>query len=112
MDGKRTLFRLALAGALVGVECYLARDLTSHGPVQGYAATTSYSIAPLRAARVKEVAVTLGAPLNTGDVIARLDTTEVDNELATANAERRVAAGAVVAQTARMRRENVDLERR
>lgn len=112
MDGKRTLVRIALAGTLVGVELYLARDLTTNAPVRGYTATNSFSIAPSRAARIKDIAVTLGTHVDAGDVIARLETTELDNELAAADAERKIAAAAVVAQSARLRRDSVDLERR
>lgn len=112
MDGKRTLARLAVVGLLVGVEVYLARGLTSPASVQGYTATSSYSIAPVRAARIKELVVTLGAPVNAGDVIARLETSTIEDELATANAERRIAAGAMAAEAARLRRDSVDRERR
>lgn len=112
MDGKRTLGRIALVGSLIGVELYLARGLTSRAAVPGYTATSSYSIAPPRAARVREVAATLGTSVKAGDVIARLDTTDVDNELEIASAERRIAAAALVAETARLRRDSLTLTRR
>lgn len=111
-EGKRTIGRLALVGILIGAELYLAGSLTSKAAVQGYTATNSYSIAPPRSARIREVAVDLGATVHEGDLIAQLDTTEIDNELELANADRRVAAAAMVAATARLRRESVDLERR
>lgn len=112
MDGKRTLGRLLLVGSLLGVELYLARDLTSHAAVQGYTATTSYSIAPPRRAKITRLAVDLGATVRAGDVIAQLDTTEIENELEVANAERTYAAAQMVAETARLRRDSVNLEQR
>lgn len=112
MDGKRTLMRVMLVGSLIGVELYLARDLTSRAAVQGYTATTSFSIAPPRRAKITRLAVDLGASVHAGDVIAQLDTTEVENELEAATAERTYAAAQMVAETARLRRDSVNLEQR
>ncbi len=112
MDGKRTLARIGLVCALIGTELYLARNLTSRAAVQGYTATNSYSIAPPRPARVRTVAVNLGASVRAGDTIAQLDTAEIENELEIASAERRIAAAGMVAETARLRRDSVNLERR
>ncbi len=102
MDGYRTLGRIALVVTLVGVELWLAGDLTSHAAMQGYTATRSYSIAPPRRAKINTLLVELGASVRRGDVIAQLDTTEVDNELDAATAERSYAAAAVLAETARL----------
>lgn len=80
--------------------------------MQGYTSTSAYSIAPRRSARVKEIAVTLGATVNTGDVIVRLEADDLEDQLATANAERRIVTATMVAETARLRRDSVDRERR
>lgn len=112
MDGKRTLARAGLVVALIGVEIYLARDLTSSAAVQGYTATQSYSIAPPRRAKIKQVHVELGATVRQGDVIAQLDTTEIENELEAANAERAYAAASMKAEAARLRFDSANLERR
>jgi len=112
MDGKRTLARLGLVAALIGVEIYLARDLTSSSAVQGYTATQSYSIAPPRRAKIKQVHVDLGASVRQGDVIAQLDTTEIENELEAANAERAFAAAEMKAEAARLRFDSANLARR
>ncbi len=112
MDGKRTLGRIGLVAALIGVELYLARNLTSQASLHGYTATNSYSVAPPRNAKVKQVAVELGATVHAGDLIAQLDTTEIENEIEVANAERTYAAAAMIAETARLRRDSVNLERR
>lgn len=112
MDGKRTLARAGLVVALIGVEIYLARDLTSSAAVQGYTATQSYSIAPPRRAKIKQVHVELGATVRQGDVIAQLDTTEIENELEAATAERAYAAASMKAEAARLRFDSVNLERR
>lgn len=112
MDGKRTLLRFGLVASLIGAELYLARDLTSHAAVSGYTATTSYSIAPPRRAKITRLAVDLGATVHAGDVIAQLDTTEIENELEAANAERTYAAAELVAETARLRRDSMNLEQK
>lgn len=112
MDGKRTLLRIGLVVSLIGAELYLARDLTSRAAVPGYTATTSYSIAPPRRAKITHLAVDLGATVHAGDVIAQLDTTEIENELEAANAERSYAAAELVAETARLRRDSVNLEQK
>lgn len=112
MDGKRTLMRLGLVASLVGVELYLARDLTTHAAVPGYTATSSYSIAPPRRAKITRLAVDLGASVRRGDLIAQLDTTEIENELEAANAERTYAAAELVAETARLRRDSANLEQK
>jgi multidrug resistance efflux pump len=112
MDGKRTLGRIALVGALLGVELYLARDLTSSAGVPGYTATNSYSIAPPRPATIKSISVELGATVHAGDVIAQLESIELDTELEVANASRTSAAAEIVAEAARLRRDSVNLKRR
>lgn len=111
-DGKRTLGRLALVGGLIGVEIYLANDLSSSSGVQGYTATNSYSVAPPRPATIKSISVELGATVRAGDVIAQLESTELNAELEVANAERATASAEIVAEAARLRRDSVNLERR
>jgi len=112
MDGKRTLARLGLVAGLVGIELYLAHDITASGAVMGYTLTKSFTIAPQRRAKVKTVAVQLGANVVAGAVIAELDPTDIDNELAAAKADRDRSIAAIQAQIAKLRRENVDFGRK
>ncbi|MCW5808317.1 MAG: HlyD family efflux transporter periplasmic adaptor subunit, partial [Deltaproteobacteria bacterium] len=105
MDGYRTLARLGLVAGLVAVELYLARDLATNGGVVGYTQTRSYAIAPAqRRAVVRSLAVRLGAPVSAGQLIAELDTTELDRELEAATAERTRAIAAIAAEVANARR--------
>ncbi len=112
MDGYRTLARLGLVAGLVGVEVFLARDITMSGAVMGYTLTTSYTVAPQRRAKVKTVAVQLGASVTAGQEIAELDPTDIDNELEATKADRDHAVAAIQAQITKLRRANVDFARR
>lgn len=112
MDGYRTLGRLALVGALVGAELYLARDLTATGGVVGYTMTHSNAIAPQRRAKIRTVAVQLGATVTAGQVIAELDTTDVDNEIEAAAAQRQQAIAAIEAGITQQRRDTENTVRR
>ncbi|MFT3697612.1 MAG: biotin/lipoyl-binding protein [Kofleriaceae bacterium] len=112
MDGYRTLGRLGLVLGLVGVEMYLAHDITQTGSVIGYTLTKSFTVAPTRKAKVKTVAVQVGASVTTGQTIAELDSTELDNELDAARAERERSIAAIQAAITKLRRENVDFARR
>jgi multidrug resistance efflux pump len=102
MDGYRTLARLGLVAGLVGAEVYLARDITASGSVIGYTQTRSYSIAPLRPARVRALAVPLGASIASGQVVAELDPTDVDREIEVAAAERERAIATIKAAEANL----------
>jgi len=112
MDGYRTLARLGLVAGLVGIEVFLARDLTTTGAVLGYTQTQSYSVAPPRRAKLKAVAVQLGATVAAGQPIAELDPTELDNELAAARAERDRAIAAIQAELSALHRDRADVARR
>jgi multidrug resistance efflux pump len=95
MDGYRTLARVGLVAALVGVEIYLARSLTASSNVLGYTQTRSYSIAPARPAKVRTIGVPLGASVTAGQVVVELDSTDVDKEIEVAAAERERAIAAI-----------------
>jgi len=112
MDGYRTLARLGVVLGLVGVEVLLARDLTTTGAVVGYTLTKSYSVAPPRRAKLKTVAVQLGATVAAGQLLAELDPIELDNELAAARAERERAIAAIQAELAAQHRDRADVARR
>lgn len=112
MDGYRTLARLGLVVGLVGLEVYLARDLTTTGAVLGYTLSQSYSIAPPRRAKLKTLSVQLGAPVAAGQTLAELDPTELDNDLVAARAAREHAIAAMQATLAAQHRERADVARR
>lgn len=112
MDGKRTLARAGLIAALIGVEIFLARDLTTSSGVVGYTLTKSHAVAPLRRAKVTSLGVQVGAPVIAGQVIATLDTTEIDNELDAATADRQRAIAAISAAISKLHRDNENITRR
>ena len=112
MDGYRTLARLGLFVGLVGAELWLARDLSSSSGVTGYTLTRSHAVAPPRSAKVRALHVQLGAQVAAGQLLAQLDATQIDDEIAAATAERRHALAEIQAEIAKQRRDKVDLSRR
>lgn len=112
MDGKRTLARGGLIAALIGVEIFLAHDLTTSSGVVGYTLTKSHAVAPLRRAKVGSLGVQVGAPVAAGQIIATLDATEVDNELEAATADRQRAIAAISSAIAKLHRDNENITRR
>ncbi|MCE9571742.1 MAG: HlyD family efflux transporter periplasmic adaptor subunit [Deltaproteobacteria bacterium] len=112
MDGYRTLGRLGLVAALIGAELWLGHDLTARSGVIGYTSTRAFSVAPPRRATLKAIDVQVGALVRAGELLAELDTTQIDDELQAAEAERARAAAAIQAATARLRRDSVNTERR
>lgn len=112
MDGYRTALRLGLVVALAATELYLARRISTSSNVVGYTLSRSYTIAPERRAKLKALAVQLGATVAAGQTIAELDPTELDNAIDAARAERDQAIAEIKAQLARLGRDSVDVVRR
>ncbi|HWI57209.1 MAG TPA: biotin/lipoyl-binding protein [Bacillota bacterium] len=59
---------------------------TQYGIITGTAQSIHHDVAPLQAARVKEICVQIGSPVTNGQVVAQLDTTLVDTQVAEAEA--------------------------
>lgn len=112
MDGYRSVARLVLVVALVGVEVWLARDLGATSGVVGYTQTHSHTVAPPRRAKVRSLAVQLGDSVTAGQLIAELDPTEIDNEIEAAKTARDRAGAALQAALTKLRRASVDTARR
>ncbi|HWU89319.1 MAG TPA: HlyD family efflux transporter periplasmic adaptor subunit [Kofleriaceae bacterium] len=92
---RTTLVRGGLLAALVGVELYLARSMTSAPSIRGYVETRSFSVASGQKGVVRKIYVSLGQQVTAGEVIAELGGGTLDAELSVALAERRrvLAAG-------------------
>src|SRR5689334_19447604 len=91
---KTTLVRGGLLVALVGVELYLARSMTSAPSIRGYVEARTFGVSSGQKGVIRKLEVSLGQPVTAGEVIAELDAGTLDAELSAALAERRrVLAG-------------------
>ena len=101
---------LCLAGTL-GAAAWLHFGTESRGHVVAFAQTTSEAIAPTEMAKVLRLDVHVGDSVEPGQIVASLDTTTVDAEIALAEAERvRLQAAMRAEQSLWARRLDVDLE--
>lgn len=89
---------LIFAGAAAAAAWFmLGGQLFGHGRARGYAEAIPLVVAPVRAGRVAEVRVSLGARVKRGDELARIDTSELDAHRARLQAERDVARAKLAA---------------
>lgn len=88
---------LLAALAALGSWALLGGRLGGHGRARGYAEALTLAVAPLRAGRVAEVGVGLGAFVRRGQEVARLDTSELDAHRARLAAELGVAQAKLAA---------------
>jgi len=101
---------LCLVGTL-GTAALLHFGTESHGHVVAFAQATPEAIAPTEMAKVMRLDVQVGDEVEPGQIVATLDTTTVDAEIALADAQRvRVEAAMRAEQTLLARRLDVDLE--
>lgn len=101
---------LCLAGTL-GTAAWLHFGTESRGHVVAFAQAMPEAIAPTEMAKVSRVDVLVGDNVEPGQIVAALDTTAVDAEIALAEAERvRIEAAMRAEQALLARRLDVDLE--
>ena len=91
------LDRQRIAPVIVWLTClgavlWLYAQMGDGHRVLGFAHGVEYPIAPLAPARVSNIAVDVGQSVSSGQVVATLDTTEVDEEIAVMSARRLQAA--------------------
>jgi len=86
-DRQRHAPLLVWLACLAGV-IWLYQDVGGTNRVLGFAHGVEYPIAPLAPARVSNIAVDVGEAVISGQVVATLDTTEVDEEIAVERAKR------------------------
>ena len=106
--------RLGPATVFVGTMAavgWLYVDFQAAPTVVGFAHGVEYDIAPLDTGRVVSVAVDIGQQVSEGAVIAVLDSSEIDSEIAVAEAERARADARITAAAAQVRREAGERER-
>jgi multidrug resistance efflux pump len=72
----------------LGAVLWLYRDVGGGNRVVGFAHGAEYPVAPLAPARVSNIAVDIGQAVTAGQVVATLDTTMIDEEIAVASAKR------------------------
>lgn len=87
MDRQRAAPLILWLACLVAV-VWLYRGVGAGNRVVGFAHGAEYPVAPLAPARVSNIAVDVGQFVSTGEVVATLDTTEIDEEIAVAAAKR------------------------
>lgn len=86
-DRQRHAPLLVWLVCLAGV-IWLYQDVGGTNRVLGFAHGVEYPIAPLAPARVSNIAVDVGEAVSSGQVVATLDTTEIDEEIAVERAKR------------------------
>lgn len=89
VDPKRTAARVAIFGALIGVELLLAHSMNKQPSIRGYIDTKSFGVSSSQKAVVRKIDVSLGQQVTAGQVIAELDGGSLDAELSLAMAERK-----------------------
>ena len=94
MDNKRTAARIAVFVGLVLFEAWLARSASDETAIRGYVDVREATIAPALDGILVKLDVVLGQPVSAGQVIAELDGSALDAELAVKLAERKQALAA------------------
>ena len=79
--------------AIIAVSAYLYLKSTQYGALPGSAQTIQHDLSPLQMARVKEVSVKIGDSVTKGQIVAQMDTTIVDAQVAEAEAALAAAEG-------------------
>lgn len=67
---------------------WLYSDMHHVNRVVGFAATVDYRVSPIETGRLTSVAVEVGQPVAEGQILATVDTVEIDDKLAVLEAER------------------------
>lgn len=70
----------------IGVVLYLQSEVVQYGIITGVVYTDEQTVAPPDTARLEEVPVAVGDRVKAGDVLARMDTSLLDAEIATEEA--------------------------
>jgi multidrug resistance efflux pump len=97
--------RFTMAGMLaltLGTALVLYLHGGSGGQVLGFAEVEKLDVTSTELGRVKTVQVDIGAVVHAGDVVATLDTTEIDGDIRVARAKRAQLEAAVAAGQARL----------
>lgn len=97
--------------ACLGGVVWLYQDVGGTNRVLGFAHGVEYPIAPLAPARVSNVAVDVGEAVISGQVVATLDTTEMDEEVAVERAKRIQAVARLEAAVEEAKRQSLVDER-
>ncbi len=87
-DYKRMAIRGGLFAALVGLELYLVTSMSNSPSIKGYVETRSFGVSASSKAIVRKIDVTLGQHVEAGQLIAELDGTSLDSDVAVAMAQR------------------------
>ncbi len=88
--------------ALIALSVYFYCKSTQYGTLAGTAEDIHHDISPLQPARVKEICVKIGDVVTNGQIVAEMDTTLVDAEVAHAEATLSAAEGSWAAYEAQM----------
>ncbi|MCB9539918.1 MAG: HlyD family efflux transporter periplasmic adaptor subunit [Myxococcales bacterium] len=91
--------------ALVGVLVLWRRATPDHAPLSAEVLAPTHQVGPAEAGRIVEVMVQPGDAVRAGQVLARLDTLDLDAETAIARAELATLAAQVAAETAALQAE-------
>jgi multidrug resistance efflux pump len=97
--------------ACLGGVVWLYQDVGGTNRVLGFAHGVEYPIAPLAPARVSNVAVDVGEAVISGQVVATLDTTVIDEEIAVERAKRIRAVARLEAAVEEAKRQTLVEER-
>src|SRR5437016_5568733 len=80
-----------VAVALIAV-CFYVKS-TQFGTLSGSAQTIRHDLSPLQTARVKEICVKVGDSVTNGQIVAKMDTTIIDAQVAETEASLAAAEG-------------------
>ena len=97
--------------ACLGGVIWLYQDVGGTNRVLGFAHGVEYPIAPLAPARVSNIAVDVGEAVISGQVVATLDTTEIDEEISVERAKRIQAVARLEAAVEEAKRQTLSDER-
>ena len=88
--------------AIIALAVFFYLKSTQYGTLAGSAQIIHHDISPLQTARVKEIRVKIGDHVTNGQVVAEMDTTLVDAQVAEAEATLSAAQGSWAAYDAQM----------
>ncbi|MDP6944919.1 MAG: biotin/lipoyl-binding protein, partial [Myxococcota bacterium] len=108
---RRKVAPWVIWGLCAATSGWIYTDLKTGPAIIGFAYGIEYPVAPLEASRVSTVAVEVGQEVIAGQVIAILDGTEVEREIAVAEARRARVEAELMAAVHRARRAVKDRQR-
>jgi multidrug resistance efflux pump len=88
--------------AVVALAMYFYLKSTQYGTLAGSVQDIHHDISPLQTARLKEICVKIGESVTNGQIVAEMDTTLVDAQVAEAEATLSAAQGSWAAYDAQM----------